>query len=98
MAIDVADVREALANAEALFAGDGVGLVLVSFDEHRDAARVRVDLSRVECLECVLSPDILAELIADALKRHDRAQGLDVQVDDPRKSPTSNSLKQEGSQ
>jgi len=44
---------------------------------------VRLDLAAVTCLECVLPPDLLHSMIAEALTR--RVAGLaDVVVEDPR--------------
>ena len=81
--IDRADLDGALAEVRPLVQADGADLVLGSVDDADGRVVVRLDLAGVSCLECVLPPDLLHGMIAEALTR--RVRGLaDVVVEDPR--------------
>jgi len=81
--IDRSDLDGALAEVRPLVQADGADLVLEAVDEGEGRVVVRLDLAAVTCLECVLPPDLLHSMIAEALTR--RVAGLaDVVVEDPR--------------
>ena len=84
MSIDAPDVAAGVDEVRALVRGDGADLVVVGLDAGRRQVRLRLDLSAVGCIECVLAPDLLEELIRDSLRRRVGAD-LDVIVDDPRR-------------
>jgi len=78
-----ADVDGALDEVRPLVEADGADLVLTGVDTEHGAVALRLDLARVSCLECVLPPDLLHDMIADAFTR--RVPGLAaVTVEDPR--------------
>jgi hypothetical protein len=77
-------VDDALRRAGELFEADGVRLELVDLDEGGARIEVRVDLGGVDCLDCVLPPEVVAELVSSALVSHLGTPALVVQVDDPR--------------
>ena len=78
-----ADVDDALAELRPLVQADGADLVLGTLDPDRGEVVVRLDLAQVSCLECVLPPELLHPMIAEAFSR--RVPGLsDVIVEDPR--------------
>ena len=77
------DVDGALEEVRPLVEADGADLVLRAVDADRGEVVLRLDLERVSCLECVLPPDLLHGMIADAFTR--RVPGLAaVTVEDPR--------------
>jgi Fe-S cluster biogenesis protein NfuA len=83
LVITRSDVDDALAEVRPLVQADGADLVLGDVDPAAGHVVVRLDLAGVSCLECVLPPDLLHSMIADAMLR--RVPGLsDVIVEDPR--------------
>lgn len=85
MAIDVQasrdGVEQALDHLRAIVSGDGVELRLTAWDGA--TARVAIDLARVECLDCVLPPTALREVIESRLRPSLPPAG-GVVVEDPR--------------
>ena len=78
-----ADVDGALDEVRPLVEADGAGLVLATVDPEAGEVVLRLDLAQVSCLECVLPPELLHGMIADAFTR--RVPGLaTVTVEDPR--------------
>jgi Fe-S cluster biogenesis protein NfuA len=87
MSIDTLDVAAGIDELRALLRADGADLELVGLDAGRRHVRVRLDLSGVDCLECVIPPDLLEDLVRDGLRRRVAAD-LEVVVDDPRRVVT----------
>jgi hypothetical protein len=82
--MNVADVDLAVEEAGALLRGDGADLRLISADPKTDRIHLAVELAGVECLDCVLEPGLLEEMIVAGIRR--RVPGeVEVIVDDPRR-------------
>jgi len=62
---------------------DGGDLILVDVDAPAARIHLRLDLSGVSCLDCILPPDFLRQVIDDCL--HRRIPGeFELVLDDPR--------------
>ena len=85
MSTNTSDVEAGLQELRDLLRGDGADLELIAVDDSRPAVHLRLDLSRVSCVECVLPPDVLDELVRDGMRRR-VAPDLEVVLDDPRRS------------
>jgi len=76
-------VERAVDDAGVVLRADGADLLLVEFDAAVPMVRVAVSLEGAECPECVIPPELLADIIGDAVRR-----GVDgditVIVEDPR--------------
>jgi hypothetical protein len=80
----MADVLvEAVDELQILVSGDGARLEVVDSDPSGLRLHLRVDLSEVECLDCVLPAEQLREMLGDSIRRR-TGLGVDVIVDDPR--------------
>jgi hypothetical protein len=81
--MDAAAVREAVDPLARLLRADGADLVLDLVDPGQDLVRLRVELGDAACVECVLPPGQLAEVIGDAL-RQACANEFELELVDPR--------------
>jgi hypothetical protein len=61
---------------------------LVEFDEANALVRVAVDISGSNCPECIIPPDLLADMLTDAINRSYSSR-VDVDVHDPRRDDPS---------
>ena len=88
MTISREAITSAVDEAGILLRADGADLHLVDFDPTVPSVRVAVDISGSNCVECIIPPELLDVLIADAITR-----ALDthvaVAVDDPRRDDPS---------
>ncbi len=65
--------------------GDGADLVLVHADPAGARIELRLDLSGVECLDCVVPPDLLEQMVTAELQR--KVPGaFELVLDDPRRT------------
>ena len=81
--MNVAEVVAAVDELGGLLRADGGDLVLVAADPATDRIELRVELEGVECLDCVLPPDLLRQVIEDGLQRRVPSE-FELVVHDPR--------------
>lgn len=81
------ELTQALRGVEALL-GDGARLDVREYDEAASRLELVMDLSGVECFDCVLPPDVIAETITGVLQEQFGAS-LAVVIDDPRVGPAA---------
>lgn len=85
MALDELAVSEAVAKLQVLVSGDGARLEVLEIDSTAARLHLRLDLSEVGCVDCVLPPEPLSQMIGDSIKRR-TGTDVEVVVDDPRQS------------
>lgn len=78
------EMTNAVLEAGILLRADGADLHLVEFDAAANRVRVAVDISGSNCPECIIPPDLLAEMLADQINRN-LSSPVHVDVDDPRR-------------
>lgn len=83
--MDRATIAEAVAGVRQFVQADGADLLLIGYDEATTTLELELDLSGVECLECVMPPAILHAIVADHVCQL-TPQPVDVVVRDPRVS------------
>jgi hypothetical protein len=88
MTITNESIASAVDEAAILLRADGADLHLIDFDAGAGAVRVAVDISGSNCVECIIPPDLLAVMLADAINRNLDA-AVEVLVDDPRRDDPS---------
>lgn len=76
-------VAEAVEEMGALLRLDGADLLLVSADAKTDRVEVALELGGVECEDCVMPPELLEQMIGDAVRRRVRGE-FELVVRDPR--------------
>ena len=81
-------ITDAVFEAGILLRADGAELHLVEFDEANARVRVAVDISGSNCPECIIPPDLLADMLTDAINRSYSSR-VEVEVDDPRRDDPS---------
>lgn len=81
-------IADAVFEAGILLRADGAELHLVEFDEANARVRVAVDISGSNCPECIIPPDLLADMLTDAINRS-YSSLVAVDVDDPRRDDPS---------
>jgi hypothetical protein len=63
----------------------GADLVIKELNPAAARLHLVVDLANVECLDCVVPPDMLRRIIVDSISK--RAPGeLEILIDDPREA------------
>jgi hypothetical protein len=85
MTVDGAALAAGVEELRGLLRPDGADLQIVGTDGEVDRVHLRLDLDHVECLECVMPPDMLDQMIRDGLRRR-VAPDLDLILDDPRRT------------
>ena len=83
--MDTQAVDEAVQELDALVRADGARLALVAADPVTARVEVALDLSEVECLECVLPPPFLEQMLTQALAQRVRGE-FQLVVRDPRQA------------
>lgn len=78
------EMADAVFEAGVLLRADGADLHLVAFDPANNRVRVAIDISGSNCPECIIPPDLLAEMLADVINRN-YSSVVEVDVDDPRR-------------
>ena len=81
--MNVADVAAAVDELAELLRADGGDLVLVKADAALDRIEVRLDLEGVSCLDCILPPDQLRQVLQDGIARRVPSE-FELVVHDPR--------------
>jgi hypothetical protein len=76
-------VAEAVEEMGAILRLDGADLVLVGADPATDRIEVALELGGVDCEDCVMPPELLEQMIADAVRRRVRGE-FELVVRDPR--------------
>jgi len=77
-------IADAVFEAGILLRADGADLHLIDFDAENGRVRVAVDISGSNCPECIIPPDLLAEMLTDVINRN-YSSVVEVDVDDPRR-------------
>ncbi|MEX2269594.1 MAG: hypothetical protein WEA75_13030 [Acidimicrobiia bacterium] len=81
----VDDVEAAVEEMGALLRLDGADLQMVGADPKTARIEVALDMSGVECEDCVMPPEMLEQMISDAVAR--RVQGeFELVLRDPRRA------------
>ena len=83
--MDEQAVATAVDEAAALLRGDGADLVLVHADPGTARIELRLDLSGVDCLDCVVPPDLLEQMVTAELQRKVRGE-FELVLNDPRRA------------
>jgi Fe-S cluster biogenesis protein NfuA len=76
-------VAEAVEEMGAILRLDGADLVLVAADAATDRIEVALELGGVDCEDCVMPPELLEQMIADAVRKRVRGE-FELVVRDPR--------------
>jgi hypothetical protein len=84
--MDVAAVREAVAEMAGVLQADGADLVLVRADPATARIEVRLEIDGADCRDCVLPAPQLELVVADAIRRRVPTE-FELVVDDPRSLP-----------
>jgi len=82
--MDTVAVDEAVQELDALVRADGAALSLVEANPKTLRVEVALDLSDVECLDCVLAPEFLERMLADAIAQRVRGE-FELVLRDPRR-------------
>lgn len=83
--MDQDTVVAAVEETALLLRGDGADLILVDADPKTDRIELRLALEDANCVDCVLGPDHLHEMIFASLQRHLMGE-FELVVDDPRRN------------
>ena len=83
--MDDASVAEAVAVVGSLLQADGAAISLVAADPKRARIELTLDLRNVACMDCVVPPDLLHEMVETAFANHLHEE-LEVVVNDPRRA------------
>ena len=76
-------VAEAVEEMGAILRLDGADLRLVGADPATDRIEVALELGAVDCEDCVMPPELLEQMIADAVRKRVRGE-FELVVRDPR--------------
>jgi len=82
--MDTDGIDEAVRELDTFMRADGASLELVTADPHTARVEVALDLSKVECLECVLPTEFLEQMLTDALAKRIRGE-FELFLQDPRR-------------
>ncbi|MBY0401617.1 hypothetical protein K2X89_15090 [Myxococcota bacterium] len=78
-------IRSAVAEMQALMRADGADLVVKELSLPAARLHLAVDLANVECLDCVVPPEMLRQVIEDSITKK-YAGELEILIDDPRQA------------
>jgi Fe-S cluster biogenesis protein NfuA len=81
--VNVDAVSTAVEELAAIIRADGGDLVLVKADDAMDLVEVRLDLEGVSCLDCILPPDQLRQVLEEGIARRVPSE-FELVVHDPR--------------
>ena len=76
------DAETTVAELRPLVQGDGADLELRHVDESSRTVTIGLVLDGVECLECVMPPDFLHQIVTQAVS--DKLSGATLVLEDPR--------------
>jgi Fe-S cluster biogenesis protein NfuA len=82
--VNVVDVEAAVEEMGAILRLDGADLHTVEIDPKRDRIEVALDMTGVECVECVMPPEMLEQMINDAVAKRVRGE-FELVFRDPRR-------------
>ena len=77
-----ADAERALEDLRPLVQGDGADLELRDVDESNRTVTIGLVLDGVECLECVMPPEFLHQMVSQAVT--EQLGGATLVLEDPR--------------
>jgi hypothetical protein len=77
-------VAEAVEELAGMMRADGAELSLVTADPTTARIEVSLDLDGVDCLECVLAPDFLEQMLTESLRKSVRGE-FELVLHDPRR-------------
>lgn len=83
--MDPEAVAETVDEMGALLRSDGADLRLVDADPKTARIEVALELEDAECEDCVLPPELLEQMISDALARRVRGE-FELVLHDPRRA------------
>lgn len=78
-------LNAAIEEMQALMRADGADLLVRELNVPAARLHLVVDLANVECLDCVVPPDMLRQVIQDAITKK-YAGELEILIDDPREA------------
>lgn len=78
-----AEVAAAVEELAAIIRADGGDLLLEKADPAMDRVEVRLDLDGVSCLDCILPPEQLRQVLQDGIARRVPSE-FELVVHDPR--------------
>jgi Fe-S cluster biogenesis protein NfuA len=82
--VNVADVEAAVEEMGALLRLDGADLHVLGADPKTARIEVALDMDGVECEDCVMPPELLEQMISDAVARRVRGE-FELVLRDPRR-------------
>jgi hypothetical protein len=82
--VDGNAVGAAVEEMSVLLQADGAELHLIGADPKTARIEVRLDLTRAGCEDCLLAPDLLEQMIGDAISRRIRGE-FELVLRDPRR-------------
>ena len=82
--MNIVDVAGAIEEMGALLRLDGADLQLLGADPKTARIEVALDMVGVECEECVMPPELLEQMISDAVARRVRGE-FELVLHDPRR-------------
>jgi hypothetical protein len=77
-------VAEAVEELAAMMRADGAKLSLVTADPKTARIEVSLDLDGVDCMDCVLAPDFLEQMLTESLRKSVRGE-FELVLHDPRR-------------
>ena len=80
-----AAIQSAVEEMQALMRADGADLVVKELNVAAARVHLAVELANVECLDCVVPPDMLRQVIQDSIAKK-YAGELEILIDDPREA------------
>ena len=83
--MNVGEVEAAIKEMGAILRLDGADLHMVEVDPKRDRIEVALDMTGVECVDCVMPPEMLEQMINDAVAKRVRGE-FELVLRDPRRA------------
>jgi len=77
-------IATAVAEVQMLVQGDGARFDWVPGPADDKVVRLRLDLTEVGCLDCVLPPEMLVDIVQTSIRRSADDESISVEIDDPR--------------
>lgn len=78
-------IQAAVDEMRRLMQADGADLIVKELNVPAARLHLAVDLANVECLDCVVPPDMLRRVISDAVTAKYPGE-LEILIDDPREA------------
>lgn len=78
-------IQSAVEEMQTLMRADGADLVVKELNVPAARLHLVVDLANVECLDCVVPPDMLRRIIQDSIAKKYPGE-LEILIDDPREA------------